>query len=484
MAAKQIKLKFTLTHLNNYAGGAEKFLNDLKTAYASIMRIADKQTGSDVFSFGLAFFPQDDPNHFYSGETDDCQKLNQINSLTIYRVESNLIPDTPVAPKSIKQTKNDKDTENIIINDNKEIAILKLEFLNLDNTVYNMPDNATINGNELEISFLEAASHTITFTNTTHGEFDIDLPLPINVPDGENILLPSVSGQFEDEDYIYTPSQWDIGEFGESIYPIQDMTADLMWNREEIPETLPTVSLHGDFGSDNWLYTDSSQSSSVSVVSNSQIGLLLDRSYQTYDDSKSYAVQQWYVNSSTVGTTGDFIITKQGLTQIAAKNVSSSTKYILKARVAICSSNQAEIVIVYNMSNESFNAFKYTLGGTDYYYVLDGAQTDWTDDLSSIGYSLDPPAPLGLTAYFTTQGSAGTSDTYVRTIDYPYLYDANGLLISYDSSKTYTVVEVRQYDGTVLSLSSYVTGYSDGFALYFHQDSGNYNMYLVIYTES
>lgn len=228
---------------------------------------------------------------------------------------------------------------------------------------------------------------TLSFSNSNHPEFDVDLPQAEQITRGDSVTLPSVSGSFIEDGYEWTPDSWDIGAFGDSYTPSSDVIANLLWRSVAV---WPTVSLHGDFGSDNWLYADSSQSSSVSVASNSQIGLLLDRSYQTYDDSKSYAVQQWYVNSSTVGTTGDFIIAKQGLTQIAAKNVSSSTKYILKARVAICSSNQATVVTVYNSNNNPFNAFKYTVNDTDYYYVLDDVQTDWTDDLESIGFSLNP----------------------------------------------------------------------------------------------
>lgn len=228
---------------------------------------------------------------------------------------------------------------------------------------------------------------TLSFTNSNHPEFDVDLPQTEQITRGDSVTLPSVSGSFIVDGYEWTPDSWDIGAFGDSYTPNSDVIANLLWRSVA---AWPTVSLHGDFGSDNWLYADSSQSSSVNIASNSQIGLLLDRSYQTYDDSKSYAVQQWYVNSSTVGTTGDFIIAKQGLTQIAAKNVSSSTKYILKARVAVCSSNQATVITVYNSNNNPFSAFKYTLNGTDYYYVLDNIQTDWTDDLSSIGFSLNP----------------------------------------------------------------------------------------------
>jgi hypothetical protein len=522
MAAKQIKLKFTLTHLNDYAGGAEKFLNDLKTAYASIMRIADKQTGSDVFSFGLAFFPQDDPNHFYSGETDDCQKLNQINSLTIYRVENNLIPDTPIAPKSIKQTKNDKDTENIIINDSEEIATLKLEFLNLDNTVYDMPDYATIDGNELEISFLEAVSHTITFTNTTHGEFDVDLPLPINVPDGENILLPSVSGLFEDEGYIYTPSQWDIGEFGESIYPTQDMTADLMWyeeaktikhtitftntthsefdvdfpnsitvddgesvllpsvsgsfedsgyeytplewsigafgesftptddvtanllwKAEEIKPALPEVSSRNDFGDYNWLFVNTNLLyKTIQPNADEQLVFSISKSPAPYDSSKSYGVMivQQYENGASGDSTLFSIINYSDT--IGVKNISSNAVEAYAFRIAICSSSQAIIVVVYSSNNTAYNAFKYTLDGVDYYYILDGTQTNWTDDLSSIGYFLYPYEEITLYTYNGNKNvQPSVTSSYNGNVNTSYLLslwiEKAGATFTYDLEKQY-----------------------------------------------
>lgn len=90
--------------------------------------------------------------------------------------------------------------------------------------------------------------------------------------------------------------------------------------------------------------------------------------------------------------------------------------------------------------------------------------------------------PSELTAYFTSQGAEGTSNTYIRTTDYPYLYDASGVRIPYDSSKTYTVIEVRQYDGTVLELSASISGDSAG--LFFHQGSGKVNVYVVTYKVS
>lgn len=55
-------------------------------------------------------------------------------------------------------------------------------------------------------------------------------------------------------------------------------------------------------------------------------------------------------------------------------------------RIEICADTDATVITVYDSSNTPYNAFKYTSDGTDYYYVLDGTQTDWTDDLASIGY--------------------------------------------------------------------------------------------------
>lgn len=97
----------------------------------------------------------------------------------------------------------------------------------------------------------------------------------------------------------------------------------------------------------------------------------------------------------------------------------------------------------------------------------------------------EPPAPSELTAYFTNAGAAGTYDTSIRTTDYPYLYDESGVRIPYDSSKTYTVIEVRQYNGTILTvLRQYSSISGDSSGLYFHQIAGRYNVYAVTYKVS
>ena len=77
---------------------------------------------------------------------------------------------------------------------------------------------------------------------------------------------------------------------------------------------------------------------------------------------------------------------------VGAKNVSNASKAFRYIVVATCSDSTATVITVYDSSNVAYNAFKYTADNTDYYYVLDGVQTDWVSDLSSIGYS-ETPAP-------------------------------------------------------------------------------------------
>ena len=55
--------------------------------------------------------------------------------------------------------------------------------------------------------------------------------------------------------------------------------------------------------------------------------------------------------------------------------------------------SNAELITVYNSNNNPYDCFKYILNNTPWFYVLDGIQNSWVNDLSNIGYSLTP-APV------------------------------------------------------------------------------------------
>lgn len=167
---------------------------------------------------------------------------------------------------------------------------------------------------------------------------------------------------------------------------------DALGNWSEVPPApvLPTVTqLTGGYGL---------ISGTMSVPSNDSTpelrawdGAYFHGSGIEYDSTRRYAITRY--SDGTHGLTTPvniFVVTwiQSGTSPflMAVKNVSTISQTFYSARVAVCSSSEATVVPVYNSSNVAYNAFKFTASGTDYYYVLDGTQTDWTDDLSSIGY--------------------------------------------------------------------------------------------------
>lgn len=175
---------------------------------------------------------------------------------------------------------------------------------------------------------------------------------------------------------------------------------------------LPTVSMSGDWGENNLVLLDS-MGQAISLAAGAS-AYARRNGIISYDDTISYGVIEWQQTSTKSGAVEVSVISGNGLMMI--KNVSSSSITITRARIAVCSSSSATVITVYDSSNNPYNAFKYTSDGTDYYYVLDGTQTDWTDDLSSIGYKLPI---IGYVSSLKTEISMNAGDLQT-------LYDENG----------------------------------------------------------
>lgn len=181
--------------------------------------------------------------------------------------------------------------------------------------------------------------------------------------------------------------------------------------------------------------------------------------YVDWDSTKVYGVIKYYNSDQT-------FVGRQGITPIEApswgeagkiymENISGDSLTVSKIRVATCDDLFATVAIVYDSQNTSYNAFKYTTGNTDYYYVLDEVQTDWTDDLSSIGYSLIPavvlPTVNSLNYGWYNRGSSDAGG-YVASGASFILNDTSGNPLSYDTSVIYGVYKyypARIGDGTL-----------------------------------
>lgn len=109
-----------------------------------------------------------------------------------------------------------------------------------------------------------------------------------------------------------------------------------------------------------------------------------------YDTTACYACKDYYGSGGEGPGTNRDLLSIINVNSILKVTASSYVGYVYFVYTQKCSSNLATVVPVYNSSNVAYNAFKFTASGTDYYYVLDGTQADWVNDLSSIGYSLSP----------------------------------------------------------------------------------------------
>jgi len=122
--------------------------------------------------------------------------------------------------------------------------------------------------------------YTLSFTNTDHPDFTVELPDDIVVSANAFVKLPSVSGKHTEDEKTWVTSRWDIGEFGSSVKMDEDKVANLLWEElqqfvvsfanttypqfdVDIPDpiidyqgeeiTLPTVA-HQEFEDDGYVY--------------------------------------------------------------------------------------------------------------------------------------------------------------------------------------------------------------------------------------
>ena len=75
----------------------------------------------------------------------------------------------------------------------------------------------------------------VSFTNTEHGDLDVELPSQIFCWYGETVTLPTVTGIYTDTSgQKWEPVRWDLGSFGESIGPLHEsQVCNLMMRKYE-----------------------------------------------------------------------------------------------------------------------------------------------------------------------------------------------------------------------------------------------------------
>ena len=101
---------------------------------------------------------------------------------------------------------------------------------------------------DLSVYLKNQNESVVSFANAEHPEFDAEFPKAISVTTGKRVALPVVSGTFEDDTYLWTPSKWTIGEFGELITVNESVETDLEWVSTSKTATVPyTNTDHPEF---------------------------------------------------------------------------------------------------------------------------------------------------------------------------------------------------------------------------------------------
>lgn len=94
-------------------------------------------------------------------------------------------------------------------------------------------------------------------------------------------------------------------------------------------------------------------------------------------------------------------------------------------------------------------------------------------------------APVGLTAYFTSQGASATSDKTMTFGSYQ-LYDSSGAVIYSDNNHTYTFLKAFDYAGNEVAVPSsvYAPVFNNSGSLCLAMHPGSFTAYRLTYTVS
>ena len=268
----------------------------------------------------------------------------------------------------------------------------------------------------------------LQFSNSEHPFLDIPMPPNETGHLGTVITLPTVTGEYTEEGMVYTPVAWNIGAFGDSYTLNNDVTAILQLSSRVALPTVTTSRLR--ISNDSYVHTLASGSEAYvyEYVDGSYRGVLYD------DVTKKQCIYGWWnLNSGTYERYyyGVSAVRYSGSSNsLGAKNETADTISVYYILYAECSDPTAIVVTVTNSQEALYNSFKYTKDGTTYYYVLDGVQSQWTDDLSSIGYSEEQPGPALPTVY-SYSGATQTESSIApeASIDTGLTYDSGNLYL-------------------------------------------------------
>lgn len=282
--------------------------------------------------------------------------------------------------------------------------------------------------------------YTLSFTNTEHPDFTVELPNDIVSEANTIVKLPSVYAKEVIDDETWVPFAWDIGEFGQSVYMNENKVANLLWKvgefvtlsfenvtypqfDVELPDamlvekgsnvTLPSV--YGEFEEDGTTY----------IPENWDIGGFCESVTLELDTT---AILLW----RTVEPVGP--VYPQG--QFTYGEMQTNPNKQVELNAIPFDADEDKLMTATGNARDFINLEFIPDAGFEFIMGLNGLMEIWTGSTNPI-------------AYFNANKS---SVNLMSGLVYN-LYDANGDYIPSDTAKTYTPIRLIDSNGQTIENS-------------------------------
>lgn len=293
----------------------------------------------------------------------------------------------------------------------------------------------------------------LSFQNISHPEFDAQLPNPISVTKGQTVNLPFVGGEFEDDNYKWTPSGWSLGKFGALIQLNESMTADLLWRSDEKTASLSFA---------NTLHPEFDVELPDTIIANKGTAVVLP----TVEGSFPEGIKIWQPSAWDIGAFGDeYTLNSDTVANLLFDELETVPTAYFTEQGSSASSDFTPISgnnILYNrsgslieaQSNEQYGLIaKYNKSGTrvdvhsgEYLAPSDSNlifKTSTTNQsLFKILYD------IGKFAYLSWRGAISNENSSVTGWSAITLYDTNGTYVFETYGASYAIVAVYKANGT------------------------------------
>lgn len=74
----------------------------------------------------------------------------------------------------------------------------------------------------------------LTYANSLKPEFAVELPSSMQVARGNHVILPTIEGIYYEGNFEWWPEAWSIGQFGADLVVEHDLSAELLWAKQEL----------------------------------------------------------------------------------------------------------------------------------------------------------------------------------------------------------------------------------------------------------